>query len=314
MELDYTTRLLFSPFLDREVANPKRAVINTEKEFVDFIEMNNGRKDCYASLYTLGGTINKIFWDLDGKNALKDAKELYSFFISKNYKAIPIASGKKGFNIHLILRPIEYYDLPKKLLTNAYLSIISDVFGERENTVDPHVIGDLRRVCRIPNTLRPPNNSCWCTYLPPDKFLNMSDENVAEHIKSPKTYSYDNGKYLPVLTDFKYEGREVNISYSAIPAGTGEIGDGNQYLKNILRPCLYRYIRYQNPYHFIRVATTIDLLDVGCTEHEILKIYSMLHWKDFDANITKYQIDTCKYLRKYSCKRLRAKGIKGCCH
>jgi len=198
LRLDGTTIRLFSPF-KREVANPKRKPIWSLRQFVKFIEENNGRNDCYTSVYPLDETIDKIFLDLDGPKALEDAKAIYEYvYLEQDIPVIPVASGKKGIHLYILLKP-KTYENPSNLLSMVTYRILEDTFGEKvkETSVDPHVIGDVRRICRIPNTLRPPENLNWCTYLPPHKFVEMTETELVKHIKSPHIYEYDlNGRYL----------------------------------------------------------------------------------------------------------------------
>lgn len=315
MRIDTTTLRLFGD-MPREVANPSRKVVHRVSQMARFIEKNNGVKDCYTSVYPLTGVIDEIFYDLDGKKALKDAKKMYGWLRGEGYSVVPVASGKKGFHLHVLLKPRKYGDEAKSSLLKATMGILSSIFGDGEETsvsVDPHPIGDVRRICRIPNTLRPPENLNWCTYLPPDGFLDMTEVDVARHIKSPHTYEYDFGGKLPSLTDFpEPEGFElkgwnpIGNETPILPKG------GNVFLQNVLRPCLYRHLVSPDPKHSVRVAATVDLLKFFSTD-EIFNWYSRLGWTDFNPETTRYQIEHCQGLKSYSCRKLRRLGIPNVC-
>lgn len=321
MKPDSTTLHLFGD-MPREVATPKRKVIRRVSEFARFIEENNGIHDCYTSVYPLTGMVDEIFFDLDGPKSLGDTKKMYGWLRNEGYSVIPVASGKKGFHLHILLKPRKYEDEPteslesvKHLLLRASLSVLSSIFGGGKETsvsVDPHPIGDVRRICRIPNTLRPPENLNWCTYLPPDDFLDMTEEDVARHIKSPHSYEYDFDGKLPELTDFpEPEGFELK-TWEPVGYETPIIpSSGNEFLRRVLRPCLYRRILGPMPSHSVRVASTVDLLKHFSSE-TVFNIYRQLGWADWDPDKTRYYIEHAP-TKSYSCRKLRRLGIPSVC-
>lgn len=315
--LDNTTLKLFGKF-PREVGNPARSVVHNLEEFEQFILQNNGINDCFTSTYPLSGEINKVSFDSDEPNALKETKQLYKYLKENDFRVVLLVSGKKGYHIHIQLRS-QKYDNAKVLLLNAHLKILEDAFGVNKkgelicSSFDSHVFGDIRRIFRIPNTLRPPENKNYCTYLPPNEFLNMTEVDIAQHMKATHTYDYSYGKCLPTLNDFPKTNVRSKQFSGVILEEKLQYGEGNQILKNVLRPCLYRHIISQNPKHMIRVAVTVDLLKFFSLS-EIIQMYSKLHWKDFNWKTTEYQIKSCEGLQPYSCKTLIKKGVpQECC-
>ena len=205
--MDQTTLFLFSPF-ERECADPIRRPIKGSEQFLDFVDTHNGLSDCYCDLYPypFNGMIDKIYYDFDGieggmKDALPYAQAFYRFLVGiKKFSVIPVASGKKGFNLYVILKE-QAYPNAKQLLRKVSYSLIVECFGKvtrltyidkkgKKHPVlakvndkgevgeliycDPQPIGDVRRFSRIPNTLRPPKNNAYCTYLDPSKFAKMT--------------------------------------------------------------------------------------------------------------------------------------------
>jgi len=82
----------------------------------------------------------------------------------------------------------------------------------------------------------------------------------------------------------------------------------NETLRLVLRPCLYRLITVEEPRHHVRVASTVDLLRADFTPNQILEIYRSLKWKDWNEEITRYQIEHCKPI-VYSKRKLKQLGI-----
>ena len=93
-----------------------------------------------------------------------------------------------------------------------------------------------------------------------------------------------------------------------------------EFLKKVMRPCLYRHIISKNPNHYVRVSATIDFLHAGFSPTEILTIYSKCGWSNFNSNITKEKITylaqrVLKYndLSPYSCQKLRVMKVPRMC-
>lgn len=319
MKLDQTTVKLFSPFEGREVANPQRRHIRDIEGFIRFIEQNNGVMDCYSSIYPADGTIDKIFFDIDSllgiTGSVEDARRLYSYLLSEGFIVIPIITGKKGFHFYVFLKPRRYKEA-KVLLKKAAYSILYEVFGSDNGkinvaTVDPHIIGDIRRIGRIPNTLRPPQNLTWCTYLPKD-WVKMSVAELVEQMKAPHTYDYTLEGKMPTLHDFPEPPIEITEWKPDIGNATPMHPlKGNIFLKNLLRPCLYRNIMVAEPRHAVRVAATADLLGFF-TPGEIFEMYQSLGWSDWDPEETAKQIESCKPFT-WTCKKLREYSIPEVC-
>ena len=322
MKLDSTTLKLFGAF-PREVADPKRRLAYRLAHFEKFIESTNGVKDCFTALFPATGEIGSIFFDLDDPKGIvgcrDDAERLYSWMVMKDFNVIPVLSGKKGFHLYLLLRPTQYEN-GKELLTKATYSILCEAFGFDEEKgkvrvakVDPHIIGDIRRITRIPNTLRPPENMTWCTYLPED-WITMDTAELVNHMKSPHSYDYDLSGHYPTLDEFPeppVEITEWKPLGDVTPIFPLE-GKGNIFLQKLLRPCLYRHMMSDEPPHAVRAAATVDLL-ADFAPGEIFEMYRTLGWSDWDPELTTDQIESCKRLKPYGCKKLRQIGVPVVC-
>lgn len=345
--MDNTTLHLFGR-TPTEVGDPIRRVVHNVSEIQNFIDRFNGQRNCYVSLYPSNFIIDKIFFDFDyGDYILDDTKAVFSHLTNKNYKVIPLTTGIKPGNVHpryhlyLELEPHIYGPTAKPLLYGATLNILESVFGpvheklttlpngkqkrilynsERIVAPDPSCIGDIRRLTRIPNTLRPPSNNSYCTYIPSDKFLSMTESDIIKHTKAKHHYTYPlDGHKLPLLTDFPFDLdtylernkktiREVDDDSGLVTSNP------SLFLKNILRPCVYKNLIIQHPAHIIRVIATIDLLNLGYPASTILSLYSTLGWEDFEEQTTSNYINWCTKYKPYSCTKLRSLGIpKACC-
>ena len=311
--------LLFSPFY-REVGKKRKVVFNL-KGWLSEVEKLDGKDDVFTSVYPLNGVIDKIFIDIDDRDlglAFYVAKKIYSYLLDNHYTVIPVATGKKGFQLHILLEPLSYDNnlyIKKTLLANATYYILHKAgLYSRDNglakQIDTHVIGDVRRLCRVPGTLRPPTNQTYCVFLPIN-FDELSLEKIIELTKKPVSADYDYKiDELPTLHDFPkflshQEKEKVFLQSSRnwlkIPTEVRE------YLKRLLRPCIFYNIIVSEPRHDARVAATIDLLLLGYSIDEIVEIFSKLNWVDFNEEFTRYQVQQIKdrHYKPYGCRKLR---------
>lgn len=333
MIVDETTKILFYPFR-RNVGNPYQKQIRNIREFVQFITQNNGINDCFIAIYDKYKTIDKLFFDLDVLD-IKLAYKFYKYLIDQGLSVVPVFSGKKGFHFYVLLKPMRFKALDEAVATIRQVSytLIDEAGmyikqktedGEQYkiSLLDSRVIGDLNRLARVPNTLRPPENLTYCTYLPPD-FNKMTLEDLIMYAKSPhhmdNTYDIVRKDKLVDLhmTDAIYDYRQP-ISYEpgSVSSFNGSSNLNNinksikKFLKLILRPCLYYFITTEEPPHDIRTATVCELLALEFSPEEIIAIFSKLNWADWSESITRYHVYHIanKRLKRYSCKRLRELG------
>jgi len=296
------------------VGDPRRRVVGSLLQLKKFINETNGKRDCFVSVYDFK-YIDKIFIDIDGENAFETAKKIYKFLYESKIPTIPVISGKKGYHLYVLVKPEKLTE--KNKLVNATYSIIdkSGAFriehgGEYKiPLIDSVTIGDTRRLCRIPETLRPPENKRFCAYLPPD-FHTLNEKDVKLYSYNPRPFEYELKK-LPSLDSFE----KVDIESYRPPRKTQlkqkiMIKNKNIGLRLFLRPCIFKEISTIHPRHEARVDMVSELYERGFDESEIFIFIKNLKWEDFDPEITKYQIHSIIKvpLKPYSCRKLRSLG------
>ena len=304
MIFDQLTNQLFGKF-PREVGI--RSNIYNMDAMQRYLVENDGSNDCYTSIYTLDNVVDKIYFDFDGyASALEDAKRVYKWLIAEGHSVVVIASGKKGIHIYVLLKPIP---TTKELLSQATWGILKSVFGNNytKTTVDPHCIGDIRRISRIPNTRRPPQNKFWCTPLPPE-FMNFRWMDVINWTRMPHEFS-EAPRPTQTINDIPHL-KLVDIAdiTPALIAQPVVSSGSNELLKAYLRPCLYNAINVPNPLHVARVATATDLLQVFSPD-DVRTFLEPMNWLDWNNSITLSQIKSCKHLKPYTCSKLRSIGM-----
>lgn len=310
-----------------------RKKVYNAKELVRYVEDNNGITDCYTSIASFRGSkvlVSKLYLDLDSpkgvEGSIKEARNLLKYFMSTELFYIPVVSGRKGFNFYVPTRP-KIYSITeaKEKLRNAYMFILDSCFGHNDDgiiqakCIDPVIVntGDIRRVSRVPNTLRPPENKTWCSYLPKD-FSSMSIGDITLWMKEPHYIEYDipGSHMLPKLEDFPEAPEELKVVKPGSKSkNTKHLNDyddskktSHKVLKELLRPCIYQHITVRNPLHIARVAATATLAQFYEPE-QILQFYASLKWLDYEKEKTMYWILNCSSLHWFSCKRLKEIGL-----
>ena len=306
MILDPLTIQLFGKF-PRETGI--RSNVYTLEAFQKYLLQNEGVTDCYTSIYTLNGEIDKIFFDFDGAaKALEDSKKVYKWLVSEGHSVAVIASGKKGIHIYVLLKPIP---TSKEQLTQSTWGILKEVFGKdyTKTTTDPHIIGDIRRISRIPNTRRPPLNNTWCTPLPPE-FVKYSWSDIIQWTKSPHEFTATHTPTQTIRDLPQVQLSEVRSFTPSLMVDIGKPTNSNDFLKSMLKPCLYNAITVPNPLHISRVAATADLFqNYRFSPDQITDFYEKLNWLDWSRETTLFQTRSCQHLKSFSCGRLRGIGI-----
>ncbi len=323
MHISKTTQSLFYSF-PRKVGNPKQWTVNDDKSFEDFVVMNNGINDCFVSVYALPDhqtsaiTIDKIYIDLDGiPQALDDAKMIFNYCQDNNIPVIPVASGKKGIHLYILIKPMsQRVSYVKKLLYMKTIGLLKQIFPKQiPETIDFHCIGVTSQITRIPDTQRPFPLRSYCAYLP-DTFVNWNWHGLNNWTKEPD-FNIDHSsifsmKKLDMLTlpsaDLPTNVRTSNQYLDKVESMVWDIK-----LKKILRPCLYRHITSSNPCHNARLAVSTDLLHFFQPK-DIASMFQKLNWRDFDYDTTLYQIKSCLNYEVWSCSKLIEKKLpRKCC-
>ena len=341
--MDSLTLQLFGRF-PREISLFRKTIYNI-KDFKNYIQFKSGIEDIYTSVYPSNFIIDKIFFDFDwGPDVLGDTKKVFKYCQDQGWQPVPIISGKKGYHLYIPVAPEIHSTKAKIRLLRAHYSIIENTFGEfRQETIklkgskeiqvfknkdgligpDPTICGDVRQICRVPNTLRPPDNINYCTYIDPDKFLEMTELDIIDYMKSPHQLDIQiDFRHAPKLQDFNYDFKDPpefdDTTWTPLNKDNDvEVNIQNKYLKTIMRPCVYRHIAAIHPGNYIRFCAALDLLFIGLSPEKITSIFSSLGWEDFDANTTLSRIEWIKskmisnpeLYHPPSCGSLRHKGI-----
>jgi len=308
--LDSVTDYLFCDSFPREVG-AKRNLCNSQLQFEKQIDLLNGVDEVFTNANPLNGEINKIPFDFDGlPTALYESQKVYLHLLNCGIPTVPVVSGKKGIHLHASFKARKEPD-NREILYKTTKSLLLKSLPESKS-VDSHLIGNTRALIRVPNTLRPPENSSFCSYLPTGKaFLEMNIEDLNWYMRGTHVYPIEDYNFhsLPTFEEFiSPEVDDKQLKFGDFDTSVTTHYADNESLQHFLRPCLYRLMTVAEPRHKVRVAATADLLRADLNPNEILAMYKSLGWRDFDESWCAYQINHVKKIQ-FSKNKLTGLGI-----
>jgi len=143
-----------------------RTFLKTREDAIKTINTMNRKTNCWMTIHKIdkqreytSAIVEKLFFDLDGKNSLDKTKLFHEYLLKHDIQHVILYSGN-GFHIYTMTSPASRntgIKSIKRAVRNAQLSMIKDakmtVGDPDECDFDSHVIGDISRISRIPNTL-----------------------------------------------------------------------------------------------------------------------------------------------------------------
>lgn len=269
--------------------------VYNEKEVKNFLNTHNGLDNCGISITTFIEGIPHLLYlpfDFDSTNlrdAWLDAKKLYNFMVQQDYDVMLNFSGSKGFHVLVKVVPKSYTKNQIRYMQEfmkRYLKL---------DTSDENIIGDVRRLIRIPETHHASGNIC-------------------------ETIAYNKGKLLNIN---KFTTVDTPRRLKNPPAKTAELKVKHKF------PCVEKYIKDKDywikhhprnsyePSHRIRFAWAVLRIADKKTDDEIVEEAKSFGWWDYDEYKLRYQLGQIRgqgYINP-SCETLKADGyctIKDC--
>jgi hypothetical protein len=232
--------------------------------------------------------------------------KLIDYFWNLGEEPLVTFSGSKGFHVWLPLIPeprAKAKDLEHATLSILWEAGVIDYVGGHSSgmPVDSTTIGDVRQLARIPNTLRPPANEYWCTWLP-ETFLTWSAKKLDQWVRRPHYYN-DTPVRKSKICDFKTQDygmlrdymKERLNAHTAVLVAEAKGGDKEslvKYFTPFMAESIVRSIVYDaEPPHKVRFIATKAMLEKGFPPDIILQKFSQCGWIDFDVEITAMQIN-----------------------
>jgi len=239
---------------------------------------------------------------LDSENlndAFIDTDILMDRLHKKNIPCMVVFSGKKGFHVYALLKQVKL----ERDIAGYYLANLQRSFSKDLKSIDSHIIGDVRRMFRIPNTL---NNGRYCTPLP-FEFQKMSIAEILDYSKTQHKIYFFPGELRTIQElggDLKVPQKNNNDTFK------DEIKVGSipsmEILEELIRPCVFAAIKKPNPCDMVRLNFVSEMMFLNFSPKQIFEIIKQLNWDNFNERTTQYHIKKVfeKRLKPYSNSKL----------
>jgi len=352
--MDAITKELYGEF-PRDGAVPHRFSLFSESHFDDFVSLNRGQNNIYSSIswYRKDGIVcDKISFDIDcpykvngdvvhpmlrGKisesklfeymmndrelansilgESLKDARAVLRLADEERIPTITVFTGL-GFHIHLLFKP-------RYNPTNHLRSTGEKYRKELSlDTMDERVIGDIRRILRVPNVPRVSEGGeslpVWCVPLTTEEVMEKDVCSILDIARGPRQIdppSLSRPK-MKIYEDYLKIGNEQSVPYKEFRHNEDISDEEVEWLvrKIIPMPCVSERILGVNPEHFVRFQFAVFLSKLGFSVDSAHSIIRKLNWRDYDPEVTGYQLRHI-YRKNYDespCSTMERKGY--CVH
>jgi hypothetical protein len=275
----------------------KRQIVNNRQEFIDWVNLYNGKMNCYTTVYDflqysesskVDGSIvlDRMFLDFDAhdeplENALKDVLRITKTLLRDDIKFKMYFSGK-GFHV------IVYGEIANDIrsIQQRFTELAKDC-----PTLDRTGI-QTNRLRRIPNTANLSSDYFCIPICSADVYEGL--DGILLRAKQMRQGTFNYGQKLQTWKELKsIEMSDIEI---APPKPAGKLP---------ILPCLHNAIMVENPSHYARVYLTQwyrdllsmrernlsnennkEILETIMKEFEFIKDNEDV-WLDWDESVTR---------------------------
>jgi len=288
----------------RSVGTPHQTIHDDPAaELTKLIEADRAPVYMSANPYDEKGEIcalDRLFFDFDSPNKVRaaydDAAELNQH-LAQYYDtgALTTYSGSKGYHVYVYLQqPVEGTEPELKPLYGELQRMITT--GTKYRTLDPAVIGDVKRLARVPYSLHQKTGS-QCVPV------------TIDHV--PKPYKLIQG-YSEILRSHGIKQAMVDLARRNLAKPKTKPRRAYNG-PNKIRPCIEAILSTKSVHdgpHLMRVAAVAELLAEGYTEDQIVDRFSKMD--GFDDRKTRYYVRHAarRGYRPHKCETIQKNG--GC--
>jgi len=292
----------------RELGNPARRYAATPVGLSTWIAQNDfERRPSFMSVqpYRTRGRVaclERLFFDFDSPDLEKAWEDARGFAqtLQAFYEVSPLLcfSGRKGYHVHLWLQTPVGGDLSQGHLKELYRELQTMLLrGLSYKTLDRQVLGDVKRLARIPYT-RHEKSGRLC--VPVD----MERRPVLLMPGALEGYRRHGLKADLVRLAAEKVNKRILEAQRPKPRPGKPRGDRG------LRPCMEDFMTRSSLDHKLRVALAAELHAHGWSEPRIIEAFRGL--SDFNQKVTAYQVRSVIRggIKPFRCATIQ--GLGGC--
>lgn len=298
-----------------EIFIPKKRIpVKTQEEAEEYRILYSGKKNIYQSVYQYNGDINmynavvdKIFLDFDyddNLNFFTDVRKVARYLAISDYTFYIRFSGR-GFHIFILLDKNVKLNNPKQAIRNW----VKDMHTKTDTDSDHSVIGDLRRVSRMLNSMNLKTH-LYCIPIKYSDLMCATYESICEMAKTIDDIHTSDyvfmGEYLDI-SNFDSDSKPKPLS-SKIDKDKIKIRDG-------FPPCILNMLKDPNLGYYSRGQLILYLRDDGYSFTEILTVLKQVlsEEKFYHCTEEEGQVEYLYFVREKllfaSCQSLKENGL-----
>jgi len=297
----------FGIYAGRELGDPQRFFADRYEDLLDFVEKCKvEKKPCYMSVQPYSDRdcvygLEKLFFDFDSKEdtskAWKEA-ETFAEKLIEYYRVLPFItfSGGKGYHVYVFLKntvafPNHRAELVKKVYELLQRKLLK---GFKFETLDQSVIGDLKRLARVPYSMHEKTGKrCYPITLSHQFF-------DPESLEIYRVYGLDTYLIREVIRDITNKEKIHNVKRSR----------SKKYVSNSkVRPCILEALKQPlegEEGHLMRLAIAREYLNLGYSVDEVAQLFKTQ--SDYgDGRKSRYYVE---YLKRHPSKPVKCKTIQ----
>lgn len=363
--MDRAQQLLFGSF-PRRVGTPSQFWVFNEAQFDLFANTVDGTRNAYSTVskQTVGpdGSVesvisDKVLFDLDGDkspfpdDAAADERaammrqdpdiaaevlgevcdEAQRLARASRDDGIPVVGVFSGFGLHIhqLYQPTPD---PKVAMTTCAAKYIEELDLQ---TADWQVVGDIQRICRVPNVERATYRvegsrghhqtvldgrptGLHTVPLTREELLEVTPQMLLDLSEAPRAPSFGISErpQMPVWSEYR-DGvsADADIPQQPVDERTVPFAEGSDMegllLGMIQMPCMVDRMMQPNPEHEVRLNAAVLFFNIGLRPAQVEELYAQMGWVDFDRETTRGHLEHI-YQNGYSdmsCETIREKRL-----
>jgi hypothetical protein len=314
--MDLLTILKHKPFLEdfwrewfnvgygfgREVfQNKTRVFIDSLEQFIEYVKWCKAtRSPCWMSVQPFKDrnqafTVEKLFFDFDGflVKAWKEAS-IFTQYLKRYYgvEALLVLSGCKGYHVYVWLNTPQHFMDSKQAKTFYATAQKLLLKGLHFETLDQQVIGDIKRVSRVPYTVHEiSGNPCVPLSLDHAPLL-------ISNLKSFREAGLNNNfiKLCHKQTRKEADRKRLCLRYRKVKG---------------LRPCVSAALNKQldgQGGHLMRLAIAIEHLHYGMNPSEIAQLFQNQSDYSYEKSLGFVKDAQKRGYKPFKCKTIQMLG------
>jgi hypothetical protein len=284
----------FGGHAGREAGKPHRKFLETSSDFIPYVQecMTQG-SPCYLSVQPYRGPnqvygLERLFFDFDSKadppdldkawnEALNFVDALHKYY---GVRSLLVFSGRKGYHVHAWLWQTIEVRPNQEVWAKAIYKTLQDKLlkGLHYETLDPEVLGDIKRLARVPYTVHEKSSQICIPLTENREKLWLPGSSLEEYRR--KGLGPD--LFQAVVKEVKTEER-IRQKLQALRKR-----EGKKYVGKEVRPCIEAVLQNPDLTHKMRVALVAEYHKAGLSQDEIETLFTTR--PDYEAKRTKYQI------------------------